>query len=185
MNPEAIKNINALLSRLNKISVIAIDGRAGAGKSTLAAEFFKYTGAGIICMDDFFLPSELRTPERFAQPGGNIHHERFTEEVLPFLRSEEGFSYRIFDCKKMDYNGVRLVAPSKLRVVEGAYAHHPVLGEYADMRIFYDIDPVTQRQRLEKRVGSQAAALFIEKWIPLEEAYIQAYKIKERADTQF
>jgi uridine kinase len=162
--------------------IIAIDGRAAAGKSTMAAKLAAYSGAGIICMDDFFLPAELRTAERYAQAGGNIHHERFALEVLPFLKSGEGFAYRIFDCKRMDYHGVRTVAPSRIRVVEGAYSHHPVLGHYMDKRVFMDIDPVAQYARIEKRNGTEAAALFAKKWIPLEEEYLRACQIREKAD---
>ena len=174
--------VAVLLPLLPGKQVVAIDGRAGSGKSTLAAQIAESTGAGIICMDDFFLPSALRTPERFATPGGNIHHERFAEEVIPFLRTGAGFSYRIFDCKRMDFNGERYVAPAPLRVVEGAYALHPVLGAYADFRVFSEIDPDLQRERIKKRNGDKAAAVFFEKWIPLENEYIEAYKINKDAD---
>ncbi|MCL2187793.1 MAG: uridine kinase [Defluviitaleaceae bacterium] len=161
--------------------IVAIDGRCCAGKSTLAAKMREAFCAGIIHMDDFFLPAELRTPQRYAQAGGNIHHERFAEEVIPFLHTGEGFSYRIFDCKKMDYNGVRQVAPSLLRVIEGAYSHHPVLGDYMSIRAFYDVETQIQRERIIKRNGEEAAALFFAKWIPLEEEYLRVYKIQENA----
>ena len=59
----------------------------------------------IIHMDDFFLPPKLRTEARLNEPGGNVHYERFMEEVVMKLRSEECFEYRIFDCHVMDYTG--------------------------------------------------------------------------------
>ena len=68
------------------VGVIAIDGRAASGKTTLAAALAAETGGTVVHMDDFFLPAELRTPQRLAAPGGNVHAERFAEEVLPFLR---------------------------------------------------------------------------------------------------
>ncbi|MBS7324987.1 MAG: (d)CMP kinase, partial [Angelakisella sp.] len=40
----------------NDISVIALDGRAAAGKSTLAAALAETLQAAVIHMDDFFLP---------------------------------------------------------------------------------------------------------------------------------
>jgi uridine kinase len=171
-----------LLENNSGVTVLAIDGRCGAGKSSIAALLAERTGGGIVCMDDFFLPAELRTAERYATPGGNIHHERFVLEVLPFLRSGAGFTYRVFDCNKMDYNGVREITPSSLRIIEGAYSHHPVLGDYMDVRVFSDVDSVVQYGRIKERSGSEAAALFIKKWIPLEEAYLNAYSIREKAD---
>jgi len=74
--------------------VIAMDGRAAAGKTTLAEELAVTLGGAVVHMDDFFLPGELRTPERLAAPGGNVHAERFVEEVLPYLRRGEAFRYR-------------------------------------------------------------------------------------------
>ena len=56
---------------------LAIDGRAAAGKSTAAALLAAALGAGVVHMDDFFLPAALRTPQRLSEPGGNVHYERF------------------------------------------------------------------------------------------------------------
>ena len=161
--------------------VVAIDGRAASGKSTMASMLAEITEAGIVHMDDFFLPKELRTRERFAIPGGNFHHERFAEEVLPFLRSEDAFSYRKFDCSVMDFAGVREVAKSPLRIIEGAYCCAPMLGEYMDLRVFSDISPTQQHARIEKRNGIEIAAQYTSKWIPMEEEYLQFHQIKDRA----
>lgn len=80
--------------------VIAIDGRAASGK-TIAAEQLRFIlGGSAIHMDDFFLPVSLRTAERFAEPGGNVHYERFCEEVLPKLARGEHFAYRMFNYGK-------------------------------------------------------------------------------------
>jgi uridine kinase len=154
--------------------IIAIDGRCAAGKTTLAAEFSAKLKASIIHMDDFFLPKNLRTPERLEQPGGNIHYERFAEEVLPFLRGSEPFSHRVFDCSIGDYNGTKKILPTRFRIIEGSYSHHPIFGEYMDLRIFLDIPPDIQMRRIEKRNGKEAAKNF-KKWIALEEKYFMFY----------
>ena len=179
--------------------VIAIDGRAASGKSTLAKGLKAVIGAEVVHMDDFFLPPELRTPERLAEPGGNIHYERFTEEVLPFITNRNSgrlqaaptkatiasnvgaacgrppapaFQYRIFDCTTMAYNGTRKIQPSNWLVVEGAYSRHPKFGNYMTLRVFSDIDPQTQMQRITARNGPEMAEMFAQKWIPMEENYI-------------
>ncbi len=164
--------------------VIAIDGRAASGKTTLAAGLEKELGASVIHMDDFFLPNMLRTAERFAEPGGNVHYERFLREVLPFLRETRPFDYRIFDCGTMAYNGTRTVGASRWRVVEGSYSCHPVFGEYADLRIFCDIAPEEQKTRILRRDGAEKEKLFAQKWIPLEEAYFNRFDIARKADIQ-
>jgi len=171
-----------VMSLMQTQCTVAIDGRSASGKTTMARHLAVATGAGVVHMDDFFLPAALRGSERFATPGGNIHHERFATEVLPQLNNRAAFSYRIFDCARMDYNGERQVAASALRIVEGAYSHHPVLGEYADVRVFANIDAQTQLTRIKKRNGEEAAAVFEQKWIPMEEDYICAYGVDTRAD---
>ena len=60
--------------------VIAIDGRAASGKSTLAEQLSTLLEADVIHMDDFFLQPYQRTPERLAEIGGNVDYERFAKE---------------------------------------------------------------------------------------------------------
>ncbi|MCL2372674.1 MAG: hypothetical protein FWC78_04650 [Defluviitaleaceae bacterium] len=151
--------------------VIAIDGRAAAGKTTLAANLAKITGACIIHMDDFFLPPQLRTPQRLAQPGGNIHHERFAKEVLPHINSGAAFKYNIFDCSIMAINGQRQIPASPWRIVEGVYSQHPIFGDYANVKLFCDIDKTTQMERILKRNGQKMAERFEKEWLPMEEEY--------------
>lgn len=175
-----------LLGRMNALEgdakAVALDGRCASGKSSMARDLAVIAGAGVVHMDDFFLPPELRTAERLAAPGGNAHFERFREEVLSRLNSHEAFSYRIFDCGTMDYAGLREVAASPYRVVEGAYCCHPALGEYMALRAFSDVDPAAQLARIGERDGANAARTFAQRWIPMEEAYFAAFRIRERAD---
>jgi len=165
-----------------KAKVIAIDGRAAGGKSTLAKQFSLVTGAGVVHMDDFFLPQELRTDERLATPGGNVHYERFAQEVLPHLTSCEAFSYNIFDCSRMALHGQRTVAASPLRLIEGAYCCHPALGEYMDLRVFSDVSPREQLRRIRLRESEEMTRRFIESWIPMEESYFKSFAIRDRAE---
>ncbi|WP_458407041.1 uridine kinase family protein [Anaerotignum sp.] len=165
-----------------KRCVIAIDGRAASGKTTMTKALQEILEADIIQMDDFFLPPALRTEERFLEPGGNVHYERFAAEVLPHLSETAPFSYRIFDCSRMDYNGVKEIGTVPVRIVEGSYSCHPTFGRYADVTVFSDVEPEEQLVRIRKRNGEQMAEMFRKKWIPLEEAYFRAYQIAEKAD---
>ena len=141
--------------------------------------------AGVIHMDDFFLPPALRTDARFAEPGGNVHYERFAEEVLPKLKSREAFSYRVVDCGIMDYHGKREVAASEWRVVEGSYSMHPAFGNYADLSVFLDVSGEEQMNRILARNGEEMAAMFSKRWIPLEETYFAGCQVRERAQLVF
>ena len=170
-----------LYSTTHTPRVIAIDGRSASGKTTLAMQLKLILNAQVIHMDDFFLPPAMRNPLRYNEPGGNVHYERFKLEVLPHLNRSNAFTYKNFDCHTNTY-GSRIIWSSDWRIVEGAYSMHPKFGTYADMTIFYDIDPEEQIRRITARNGHQAAQIFQSRWIPLEETYIRHFGIKEQAD---
>lgn len=166
----------------DKPCIIAIDGRAASGKTTLAAYLQIVLDADIIHTDDFFVPPALRSAKRFETPGENIHHERFATEVLPFIGKREPFSYKIFDCGIADYNGRREIETKPFRIVEGAYSTHPIFGRYADITVFSDVPPDEQIKRILTRNGEKMLEMFKSKWIPMEEEYFSHYAIKEKAD---
>ena len=143
------------------------------------------TGAGIVHMDDFFLPGSLRTEERLSQPGGNIHYERFLADAAHKLPSSKEFGYQAFDCRKMRMGEEKKVKESRWRIVEGSYSCHPALNDYMHLRVFCDIKPENQLQRIIKRNGNEMAAVFKERWIPLEELYFNTFLISEKADIVF
>ena len=172
------------LERENKIIVIAIDGRCSSGKTAISSFLSFIFGEDInsvVHMDNFFLPKELRTPERLKIAGGNIHSERFLEEVIPFLRDSE-FKYRKFDCSTFDYSGFIEIKNKLIRIVEGSYSTHPIFGKYADITIFSDISFEEQKKRILKRNGDDKLKIFLERWIPMEEQYFKAFDIKNRVD---
>ncbi len=72
----AIARIETLLAERDCVFV-AIDGPCTSGKTTFAAMLNRRFGGNVLHMDDFFLRPEQRTPERFAEPGGNVDRERF------------------------------------------------------------------------------------------------------------
>jgi len=170
----------AKMSRERKI--VALDGRAASGKTTLADRLAKVTGAGVVHMDDFFLPPELRTEERLAEPGGNVHYERFKEEVLTSLQNPQAFRYRCFDCSSMEYGEDREIQEGNLRIVEGAYSCHPFFGQYMGLRVFCDVQPREQLKRIKRRNGVEILESFRDRWIPMEEHYFQYFQIREHAD---
>lgn len=165
--------------------LIAIDGRCGAGKTTLSGVLGEKLHANVIHMDDFFLRPEQRSPERFEVPGGNVDYERFSEEVLLPLKKHQPFSYRPFDCQKGGFMAPVLVSPKAVTIVEGAYACHPKLWEFYDLHIFLNIDPKVQMERIISRNGVKGAERFQSLWIPLEEKYFEAYGIRERCELKY
>ncbi len=169
--------------RTNERVIVGIDGHCASGKTTAAKLISEILGGGVIHMDDFFLVPELRTSERLAAPGGNIHSERFLDEVIPHLRDTDGFSYRKFECSKMAYaDSPCHIGKCGLIICEGSYSLHPSFGEYYDIALFFNISPNEQIERIRKRDGEYMLSRFINEWIPMENRYFEAFDVKEKCD---
>jgi len=178
----SVRNALASLMESKDHVIAALDGRSAAGKSTSAQWIARELDGEVIHMDDFFLPMELRSEERLSQPGGNVHYERFADEVLSGLKRGEPFDYRVFDCSVMGYGSVMTAGRKHLTIVEGAYSLHPAFERYYDLAIFFDIDPEEQKARILARNGREKLNDFTQKWIPMEERYIAAFDIENLCD---
>ncbi len=162
--------------------IIGIDGPCGSGKSTLASRLSDTFGMDVIHLDNFFLPMELRTPDRLAEIGGNVHYERFLSQVIHGIQSKEPFTYERFDCNIMGISETITIQNNKPIVIEGSYCLRPDFRSIYTKKLFLTIDASTQKQRLIKRVGNVNFEKFQDLWIPKENAYFKQFHISEIAD---
>ncbi len=169
----------------NGQTTVAIDGGSASGKSTLGKILSEVYDCTVFHMDDFFLPLEKRTPERFSEIGGNVDYERFSEEVLIPLSKGECVKYKKFDCSTMSFADEIQVTPKDLVIVEGAYSMHPELAGYYDLSVYLNISPELQRKRISHRNSPKMAERFFGEWIPLENRYFEETKIEERCGMTF
>jgi len=160
---------------------VAIEGMCGSGKSTLGRILEEIYDCNLFHVDDFFLRPEQRTPERFAEPGGNVDYERFQEEILDHLADPEGFSYQVYNCGKQALDGWVKVPYKKLNIIEGAYSHHPYFGDPYDLKFFCKISSEEQVSRIMKRNGPEMLERFKQVWIPMENRYFETFGIEEKS----
>lgn len=174
------QHINWFLERKEQV-IVAIDGRCTSGKTTITARLAEIYDCNIFHMDDFFLRPEQRTDARFAEIGGNVDYERFREEVLLPLLSGKEFSYRPFDCKTFTLAPSVPVIPGKLTVIEGSYSLHPYFGDPYDLKLLLTVEEQTQHRRILERPAFLHRRFF-EEWIPMENRYLEGFRIEEKAD---
>ncbi|MDE7264064.1 MAG: hypothetical protein K2N64_05340 [Anaeroplasmataceae bacterium] len=168
---EQLKN----LSTEKKSFVIAIDGMAASGKTTLANALSKELDANVIHIDDFFLPISKRT----SQIGGNIDFKRIKKEILESVSSD--IVYHPFDCTTQTLKDSISLSCKKILIIEGTYSLFPSLGRYYDFSIFKKIEIEEQNQRLYKRDFSKYLQ-FINLWLPLEQSYFLEYEVEKGCD---
>ena len=181
--PEEISRIvdEALAkTEMTKQVNVAIDGVCGGGKSTLGRALAKKYDCNLFHMDDFFLRNEQRTPDRYAQPGGNVDYERFQAEVLNHLADRDGLTYRPFDCSRMELGMPRTVSYSRLNIIEGSYSCHPYFGDIYQVRFFVDLPAKVQKERILARNGEEKYRRFADEWIPMENQYFDTFGIREK-----
>lgn len=176
-----------LFSKIDKHSekerlIVAIDGSAASGKSTLAKILEEIYPCTVFHMDDFFLRPEQRTPERYNEAGGNVDRERFLSEVLIPLSKGCDIDYVRFDCQSFTLCPPERITPKRLVIIEGSYSMHPALSDFYDISVYLDVSPALQRNRISKRNSKQMQERFFNEWIPLESVYFEKMKVRQRCD---
>ena len=136
-------------------------------------------------MDHFFLTPERKTEQRLNENGGNIDHERFLCEVIGGINSMKLFSYRPYDCRVQALAQPIKISPKRLNIVEGCYSMHPKLSDNYHLKVFIEIDPQTQKDRIFKRNGAAMLERYVREWIPLENNYFSNLDIKNNCDLVF
>lgn len=147
--------VDTLVARLEELRgeqgrvVAAIDGRGGAGKSSLArALVARLSRSAHVEYDWFHLPKDQVSPER------RFDHQRLIAEVisphrsgardLTFLRYNWGYLAGVPDGFHADPT---TIADREILVIEGCETLHPVLVSHFDLRIWVDTAPEVALER--------------------------------------
>lgn len=121
--------------------VVAITGRVGAGKSTLAMAL----SACVIATDNY-LPDYSVVPEAERDDPRHADFARLVEDVAA-LREGKRARVPVWSFQTHRREGEREVEPAGLIVVEGIHAVHGAAGEMADVRVFVESPPAVRWDR--------------------------------------
>jgi uridine kinase len=168
-------DLYAKIDNAEKPCVVAIDGRCGAGKTTLANTLKLIYNAAVIPMDHFF------PPDKNSDSIANIDADRFVKEVLEPLRRGETFTYKPYDCGSGSFGEPITIEKSDVTVIEGSYSHFIPFREFEDITVFLTVPSDEQLRRIKIRTP-EAAETFRTKWIPLEESYFEQSAAQSKAD---
>ena len=172
----------ALAQKPTRPLVLALDGRCGSGKTTLANGLSaQFPGCTLLRTDDFYLPPARRCPDWAHTPCANMDLTRLRDEALRPAYAGQTVAYRAYSCREGDYLPTVQLAAQPLVILEGSYSHHPLLAGYETLRVFVTCSKPEQTRRLQAREGERYAN-FAARWIPLEEAYFAQYNVEVKAD---
>ena len=175
-----------------KTKLIAIDGRGGSGKTTLACELAAgMKNVTIISMDDFYLPSNLRDNSNPLYFNFNI--KRLKREVLDLLSKDEPAKYRRYDWGTDSLAEEHTIKPGEIVIIEGCYALHNLVRDFYDFSIWMEIDKDfaltrgVSRDLLQEKDADPKAKMkqWKEDFQPKEDRYIETMKPKDFASYVF
>ena len=182
IHPYIIHCLEPLLANAAAPVVLALDGRCGSGKTTMAAALAEqFPDSIVLHTDDFYLPPADRVPGWEQTPCANMDFARLRDEVLAPARAGKPVLYRAYSCREGAYLPVQQLAAQPLVILEGSYSHHPILADLYDLKVFVTCSKEEQARRLQAREGERYEN-FVRRWIPLEEAYFAQCRIEALAD---
>ena len=159
--------------------LITLDGPCASGKTTLAKALSVVLDCPVIHTDDFVIPHALKTPERLSVPGGNCDSERLLQEVILPFKQGLPVVYRPYDCAARLPGPQTVLSPSRTLIVEGSYSSLPRIRAHADVCLFLQASRDLREKRLRERESPDALQMFYSRWIPLEDAYFEAFHLPD------
>lgn len=156
--------------------IIAIDGPAGAGKTTLAHEIFlalsPQMSVNVIHMDDLY------------NGWDNALGEDLTS-VLQYLaaqhRNISAAEMRRYNWTRSSFGDSESIAPADLLILEGVGSGDKSLQDELAALIWIDIDPEIGVMRVIARDGHQVEDE-MKKWLGTQQEYFSQHSTREKAD---
>jgi uridine kinase len=132
--------------------LIAIDGPAGGGKSTLAKDLYLFFSTtreiNLLGLDDIY------------DGWTNALGEKLTndlETIASAHAQKKSTSMQIYDWALSRYGDLRTLEPKEILIIEGVGSAQEVIREHKAITIWMDIDPEDGVQRVLERDGHHIA----------------------------
>ncbi|TRZ86030.1 MAG: hypothetical protein D4R83_05350 [Streptomycetaceae bacterium] len=172
----AIEDILATPPRCGGTHVIAIDGRAGSGKTTLAHELFlaltSERTVHVINLDEIYAGWDKALDSSLTQA---LH------QILDDFSQKKSTWVRQFNWAKESFDISQEIPPCTLLIIEGVGSGQKIVREYASATIWLDIDPAIGLQRVLQRDGAGISQR-MHQWQIDEDHLFESDKTRENAD---
>lgn len=170
---EAIERVAALCARPGGATLwVGIDGCGAAGKSTLARRIAAAVpGCVLVAVDDFSGP-------RVAE----WDWDRFRAQVLLPLLAGRAARYQRWDWDLDAGAEWHDIEPGRVVLVEGVSSTRQEVGAPWTLRIWVETPPEVRLARALERDGPAMRSIWLQRWMPSEDAYVARERPQERVD---
>ena len=172
-----VTHIEGMLAGRATPVVVALDGRSGAGKSTIAPLVAAKVDGVVVDGDDFYAggSGDMWDAMTAAQKVDHVIDWRRQRPLLEALRRGESIGYHPYDWNDEDNDGP---APHQIHVesapviiVDGVYSGRPELADLVDLSVLILIDDDIRRAQLLAREGEDYRRDWEARWTEAELHY--------------
>ncbi len=171
-----IKELLAGPARCGTTHIIAIDGRAGAGKTTLANELALalslHLKVTVVHLDEIYAGWDLALGQTLTDS---------LSEILKSISAERVAMVPVYDWHLGAFDSNREISPCDLIIIEGVGSAQRVVREMATATIWIDVDRKTGLERVLDRDGL-AIKNEMNLWQIREEEHFLSDATRENAD---
>ena len=161
--------------RCGDTTVVAIDGRSGAGKTTLAlgvaADLRSYGTTAIVHMDHLYP----------GWDGLGESSEILATRVLGAISRASSAAYAQWDWEAGGWDGTVVLEPTDFLVIDGSGSSVGPARQYAAVGVFVDADPMLRMSRGLARDGDTYRPHW-QRWAAQEDAIFAADDTRANAD---
>ena len=169
---ELASRISELAPLAGQTRVVAVDGPAGSGKTTLAAQLGERLDAALV----------LNTDQLYHGWDGLAEGaQRLVDDVLRPLSEGLEATVRPWNWLSSSEGERRSLPPCETLLVDGAGCGSRAAAAFLSMIIWLDADPELRQQRALERDGEMFAPHW-ESWAEQERALFEREQTRERAD---
>ena len=171
---DAVAAIQNSSPKCGQVRVVTIDGPAGSGKTTLAANLASnFEKASVIHLDELY--------EGWDKSLDQVLFERIQAWILKPLESGLPPKHLRYDWGEMAFTSWHEVAYSPVVIIEGVGSGHSSLRLYVSQAIWIEADEDLLLERVVTRDGESVRGEMLT-WQAREKAYFELHAVKSWAN---
>ncbi|MBA2773543.1 MAG: AAA family ATPase [Nocardioidaceae bacterium] len=171
-----VDRVTAAPARLGRTRLVAVDGPAGSGKTTLAASLDSEGRArgldiAVVHLDDMYAGWETDFDELASRVLGQL--------LMPLLQGETA-RWQRYDWEAEAFNGWEPVSPPDVLVLDGCGSGSLTLASFTSLLVWVEAPPEVRIERGVARDGEQVLPHWLA-WMEHEQAHFAANRTRQRA----